>query len=233
MINWGLANQGGTQNALQMGLQLGTIARQRENQNALLEQRQQALDLRQQQFDRETMAQQDKANAAAALQADTAAAMNGDEAARQRLLATNFERFQKVDAATKAKLAEESEVYGQAATFALSQRDPQAIRQAVIDFGIQNRNPEVMKIAQLPDDQMVAALRSQVFESGMVNDLMRATDPNWRVIPEGGSLVDTNNPQAVQSFQQGTSERVVTRTGTAPDGRRVVQYSDGTIEYAN
>jgi hypothetical protein len=29
------------------------------------------------------------------------------------------------------------------------------------------------------------------------------------------------------------AQRTVTRTGVAPDGRRVVQYSDGTVEYAN
>lgn len=191
-MNWGPGAAGGFQNALAMGVQLGGIARQREEQNALMQQRERQIDLAEQKFNADQLAAMDKANAEAELNQLTAAAVNGDEQARQRLLATNFERFQKVDATTKARLAEEQERYGQAASYALSLGNPRAIRQAVIDFGMQNRDEAVIKVAQLPDDQMIAALRNQVFEAGMVKDLIAMERPERFNVGPGEARYERN-----------------------------------------
>ena len=223
-MNWGPGAAGGFQNALAMGVQLGGIARQREEQNALMQQRERQIDLAEQQFNADQLAAMDRANAEAELNQLTAAAVNGDEQARQRLLATNFERFLKVDAATKARLAEEQERYGQAASYALSLGNPQAVRQAVVDFGMQNRDEDVIKVAQLPDDQMIAALRNQVFEAGMVKDLIAMERPSYQAIPEGGTLVNTRDPNAVRQFQQGGQSGFAEgQTATNPQtGQRIV-----------
>jgi hypothetical protein len=59
------------------------------------------------------------------------------------------------------------------------------------------------------------------------------TDPRYQVLPEGADLVNTRDPQAVAQFAPGAGGgRTVVRTGRDASGRRVVQYSDGTIDYA-
>ncbi len=42
-----------------------------------------------------------------------------------------------------------------------------------------------------------------------------------------------NGQAAFDKWKADNGIRVIARTGTAPDGRRVVQFEDGTIEYAN
>lgn len=42
-----------------------------------------------------------------------------------------------------------------------------------------------------------------------------------------------NGKAAFQKWQSENGIRVVVRTGTAPDGRKVIELEDGTIEYAN
>jgi hypothetical protein len=64
---WGPGAQGGFQNALAMGMQMGQVARQNQQQNALMQQRQAQIDLQQQeaqarQQQAQTKAEQDQAS---------------------------------------------------------------------------------------------------------------------------------------------------------------------------
>jgi len=58
---WGPGAQGGFQNALAMGMQMGQVARQNQQQNALMQQRQQQIDLQGRQFEIEQKQAQAKA----------------------------------------------------------------------------------------------------------------------------------------------------------------------------
>lgn len=230
-MNWGPGASSGFQNALATGLQMGNIARQREQQNAFLEQREDALNLRRQEVARKAMAEQDKANRQAEVARDRRLAMQGDAEAKSRLMTSSFEAWEKVDAADKAKIAEETELYGQAAQYALSKRDPRAIRQVVMGFAQQQgNNPEIMAIAQLSDQQMTEALQNAVFEAGLVKDLIAQDAPRYQAIPEGGTLVNTRDPQAVRTFQQGAPQYSEGQTATNPQtGERVI-YRNGRWE---
>ena len=47
------------------------------------------------------------------------------------------------------------------------------------------------------------------------------------------SGLGSNGQAAFEGWLQQNKVKMVTRTGTAPDGRKVVQFSDGTTQYAN
>jgi hypothetical protein len=180
---WGPGPQGGFQNALAMGLQLGGMARQQQDQRN----ERNALAAFAQNPSKETVAavapykpelaykftmDERAATAEQQLAADTAAALGGDTAAKQRILTKNFDRWQVLDKAEKDRLAAEGEQLGGAALYALNQPDMNATRQIVLQYGQQNQSPEIMQLAQLPDEQLKAALQKQIFNSGLVKDLM-------------------------------------------------------------
>lgn len=230
-MNWGPGAQGGFQNALQVGLQLGGIARQREQQNALLEQRNRALDQRDEQFAAAQMAAKEKADAEARLAAVSAKAANGDEAALDELATLNFDRYTKIDAQQKAQTREEQAVLGQAALDVL--RLPSEQRpNAVVNFA-QNMPQyanEIGKIAYLPPAELEAALRSQIANAKMIEKLHSMEQPRYQAVPERGDLVNTRDPNAVRRFQQGAQQYSEGQTATNPaTGERVI-YRNGRWE---
>lgn len=55
-------------------------------------------------------------------------------------------------------------------------------------------------LAQYKGKYNPQSLMGVISEAGLANDLRTATQPSYQVIPEGGTLVNTRDPQATQQF---------------------------------
>lgn len=238
-INWGLANGGNFQNALATGLQFGQMAaqakQQRETKNALAAYGQspneetlggvmQADPRLGIQLRGDMQAQQAKAAEAGLTQR----ALAGDTAALDELATVNFNKWKALSAETKAAAASEAKLFGNAAIDILG--TPEAQRAAKLQgyaqqFGQQY--PEIAQIAQLPPEQLDAALRGAVAEAGMVEKLIAMEQPKYMAIPEGGTLVDTRNPQAVSSFASNQSQP---GPSIPPEAAEALRRGEGTPE---
>ena len=68
-------------------------------------------------------------------------------------------------------------------------------------------------------------------------DILEAADKTKRITAAEADVVrkslGTNGRGAFNKWMRENQIKVIARTGTASDGRRVVQYQDGTIEYAD
>lgn len=228
MINWGLADRGGGfQNALAQGFQMGNMLRQRreegERRNALAAY---ATDPSEQNFAGLAQAapeyairERERMDARAAQQQEAGLvqrAIGGDQEAMTQLATVNFDKWKSLSAEQRAATRQEAEIFGNAALDVLN-RPPEQRQAAVMAYAQQlgRQYPEVAQIAQLPPDQLESALRAAVAEAQMVGKLIELEQPNYRVIPEGGSLVDVGNPQAVQQFAPGAQQSIPQISGEA------------------
>lgn len=132
----------------------------------------------------------------------TQRALGGDTEALQQLATVNFDKWKTLDGQQRQALTQEAEVYGNAALDVLN-LPPQERPQAVMAYANRLGSEEIAGLANLPPQELEAALRAQVAESGMIKELQAMERPNYMAIPQGGTLVDTRNPQAVQQFGQG------------------------------
>lgn len=245
---WGPGATGGFQNALAMGMQMGQQARMAQQQNALMQQREAMIanQTRDQQMQEQRFAQQQQQEAQTSEL--TAKALQGDDAALSQLATVNFDRWKTLDTQLKGRAAEEAQVLGNAAIDLLNvpfeQRSGQIIAYA-------QRFPEfadkINEVAYLPQGEQDAALRTVVAEAKMIDKLIQMERPQafnvgpgegrYERNPVTGQITTVVQPNyggapAFSPVPQGGGGRTVTRTGRDANGRRVVQYSDGTIEYA-
>lgn len=131
----------------------------------------------------------------------TRLALDGDPEALKRLATINFDRFKVLDAGQKAAIKQEIELFGQAAMDILSVPPEQRaarVQQYAAQFGPQY--PEIAEIVTLPPAELEGVLRAAVAEAGVMQQMIAMEQPKYMAIPEGGTLVDTRNPQAVASF---------------------------------
>lgn len=127
-------------------------------------------------------------------------ASQGDPQAMLELAGIDVQAWNTLDKANKAQIALIQEQRGNAALDALRSGNPRA---AVEAYAQNSGDNEAAGLLQLSDQELVAALRSEVAEANMIKDLLDREEPNWRVIPQGGVVVDVNNPQAVGQFSGG------------------------------
>lgn len=311
IADWGLVGtpQRGFQNALAMGMQMGAQAREardaREYRNALA------------QFDPANpdtlkpimeirpdvgLQLRGQVQAQQAQQAEkdlVTRALGGDDEALTELATVNFDAFKTLSAEQKAAAAQETTVLGNAALDVLG-RPPEQRSQAVLAYAQQMGSEEIARIAQLPPDQLDAALRTAVAEAKMVDKLMAMEKPQTLNVQPGAGVYQRDpvtgqvstviqpnfggaaplspvqqgggqpaperigvdeaeqifarskqagaiTPEDFARMAEGRSGpaalvmknylksqgiKIIKRTGTAPDGRRVVEFEDGTIEYA-
>lgn len=143
------------------------------------------------------------------------AAMSGDEKAMDELAVVSFDKWKSLDGAQKEAAEQESKIFGNAALDILN-RPPEQRGQAMQAYAQQlgQQYPEVAQILQLPPEQQEAALRAAVSEAQMIEKLVGLEQPKYMAIPQGGTLVDTRNPQALQTFGQAP------QAGAVEDGFR-------------
>lgn len=212
---WGPGAQGGFQNALAMGLQVGQMVRQGQDQrnerNALAAY---AKDPSEANFggladvrpdiaiqQREVMAAQQAKQAEAKL---VQQALGGDDAALGQLATVNFDKWKTLDGQVKAQALQEAQTFGNAALDIL--QVPYQQRQGRI-IGYAQQFPEfadkINELAYLPQAEQDAALRGVLADAKMIGKLHEMERPSYQAIPEGGTLVNTRDPNAVQQFQGG------------------------------
>ena len=234
VVNWGMANQGGFQNALAMYMHMGAQARQardqRKERNALAAY---AKDPNEQNFSaladvRPDFAIQERGRMEARQQETqlaeiTQRAVGGDEAALGQLATLNFDRWRTIGADQKKAAAEEATTFGNAAMDVLN-RPPEQWSQAILGYAQQLNSPEIAQIAQLPPQQQAQALRAAVAEAGMIQRLIEMERPSYMAIPAGGTLVNTRDSGAVSEFgQQGGVPGVTGETMTFEQFQGMVQ----------
>ena len=213
-INWGLA--GGGNNAMAsfgQGMQLGTYIRgqreEKERKNALAAY---ATDPSEQNFaglaavapeyaikERERM---DARNAKAAEGQLVQAALGGDPAALRQLATVNFDTWRTLDTQQRETVKQEADIYGNAAMDVL-RLPPNQRAQAVLAYADRLGSAEIAELANLPPQELEAALRAQIAESGMIKELHAMERPDYMVIPEGGVAVNRRDPAALSQFAPG------------------------------
>jgi hypothetical protein len=201
---WGPGAAGGFQNALSMGLQMGQMANQQRQQNALMQQREAMIanQTRDQQMQEARFAQQQQQEAQTADL--TAKALQGDEEALTQLATVSFDRWKSLDGQIKGKAAEDAQVLGNAAIDLLNV--PFAERPGrIIAYAQQFPQfaEKINQVAYLPQGEQEAALRTVVAEAKMIDKLIQMERPSYQVLPQGADLVNTRDPQAVAQFAPG------------------------------
>jgi len=212
-------------------------------------------------------------------------AAQGDPAALQQLVGIDFDSWKALDANQRKLVADQNSYIGQSA-LRISQLPPEqraAAWDQVIDNGVARGFKELAEKRGQYSDK---ALTDAIDGAGLVEKFLKLAEPDWRVVPEGGVIVNARDPSAIASLNgapppqqaptpttvapetalrnatargyvlpdeaasikanlgsngqaafEGWLEqnkvKMVTRTGTAPDGRKVVQFSDGTTQYAD
>lgn len=227
---WGQGAAGGFQNALAAGLQMGQIARQNQQQDMFMRQREAQIQQQGAQFEAEQAEALRKQDAARVEGELTAAALGGNEEALTQLATRNFDKWKSISGELKAKAVGEAELYGNAA-LDLLQVPYEQRRGRFIAYSQQfpELGDKIQEVAFLPAEQQETALRAALAEAKMIGKLHEMERPSYQAIPEGGTLVNTRDPAAVQQFQGGAASGgfVEGQTATNPaTGQRIV-YRNG------
>jgi hypothetical protein len=209
---FGPGAQAGFQNALATGLQIGGIVRQqtdaRNERNALAayatdpnEANLKALAPYQPDFVLKQGQQQQAAQAETQLADLTTRFLGGDETAGDELARLNFDRWAKVDPLVKAKITEQTQVFGNAAIDLLN-TPYEGRRGTIISFS--QRFPEladeINNIAYLPAAEQDAALRAVVAEAKMTEKLIAMERPDYQAVGVDQDLVNVRDPAALRQF---------------------------------
>jgi hypothetical protein len=80
--------------------------------------------------------------------------------------------------------------------------------------------PDLLKYKGQYNEQTARAVIAQ---SDMITKLHEMEQPRYQAIPEGGTLVDTRNPQAVQQFAQSAAQPQAKQIG----GKTYIQDANG------
>jgi hypothetical protein len=137
----------------------------------------------------------------------TRRAAAGDTNALQELAPIDMEAWAKLDTRQRAHIKEGVDYVGQAAiAIARLPAEQQAAAwdeaaQRGVEMGFTELQDE---IGNFDPGDLDAAIRN----AGLVKQYIEMNEPRYQAIPEGGTLVDTSNPQAVQSFVSGAGRPV-------------------------
>lgn len=242
MINFGALQGGGFEGALAQGLQLGQYARQqkdqRDSRNALAAfvsnpSKETAAAVAP--FNPELAYKYGQDQRAAEAQQNenglVQRALGGDETALTQLATVNFDKWKGLSAEVKAKTKAESDIHGQVALDLLQVPYAQR-RDRIIAYSQQfpQLQQQINDIAYLPEAEQENALRAVVIEAQMVGKLHDMERPSYQAIPEGGTLVNTRDPSAVQQFQQGggqTAGYAEGATATNPQTGQKIVFRNG------
>lgn len=213
-INWNLAgNGGGALSAFGQGMQLGNYIQGRQEQRAARGALSAyAIDPNEENFTnlaRTTpeyaIQERGRMEARQSEQAEgqlVQQAMSGDENALTQLATVNFDKWKALDAKQRGAIEQETTMYANAALDVLGQ-PPERRRAAVAAYAQRFGGEELDQIAQLPDDQLEAALRAAVAEGKMTEKLVAMERPDYQAVPYESTLVNVRDPRAVSQFAGG------------------------------
>lgn len=131
-------------------------------------------------------------------------AAQGEPEAIAAMAGFDWNAFQGMGAQDRAKTKEVNEYLGQA-SLAISQLPEAQRSQAWDQYVQQGVQLGYQSLAQHQGKYSPQGLNSIIAQSGQVKQLLDLSAPKYQSIPEGGTLVNTRDPQAVNQFQQESS----------------------------
>lgn len=213
-INWGIdgATQG-FQNALALGAQIGDVIARKREDNALaafvtnpgkeslagLAKVNPGLAFQAQGVMQRREAEQRKAQQEQLAAGLRVKASQGDPAALQQLVGIDFDSWKSLDTAQKQMIKGQTDYIGQAG-LRISQLKPEqqpAAWDQAIDQGVQMG---YKGLADYKGKFSPQALSGAIDNAGLVDKFIQLAEPKYMAVPEGGTLVNTRNPQAVAGF---------------------------------
>lgn len=155
----------------------------------------------------------------------TAAAAAGDKTAAAQLAGIDLDAWDKLADNQRQSVKTRAEYIGNAAL--QISRLPEAERPAAWDaavtqgkqFGVDGLDGYVGKYS--PE-----ALNSALASAGQVKTFLDMNEPKYQALPEGGTLVNTNDPNAVRSYMGGLGALASAQTKTI-GGKTYFQTPDG------
>lgn len=125
-------------------------------------------------------------------------AAQGDATAMSQLIGVDFDAWKSLSGEQRQSIKAQNEYVGNAA-LDISRLAPEQ-QAAAWDSYIQQGSQQYPALAEYQGKYSPQALQSALASSGMMKQFIDMTDPKYQVIPEGGTLVNTNDPAAVRSF---------------------------------
>lgn len=141
--------------------------------------------------------QQQQAAAKSDLQRRAAA---GDQAALAELSGIDLDAWGKLDTQQRTVETNRMNAIGNAA-FDVARRPPEQ-QPAVWDSYIDQLSRQYPELAEYKGQYSPELLQSTIAAAGQTQKWLETQRPDYQVIPEGGTLVDTRSPQAIQQFSQ-------------------------------
>lgn len=167
---------------------------------------------------RQDRAKRDQQAAVADLQRRAA---NGDRAAKAELAGIDLDAWDKIDDNDRQVATERVSAIGQAA-LRVSQLPPEQ-RPVAWDQAIEQLAPRYPELAEYRGKYSEEALMSAIDSAKLVDDFFALEKPSYQVIPEGGTLVNTRDPEAVRSVAGGEPPRQTRTVG----GKSYFQDANG------
>ena len=131
-------------------------------------------------------------------------AAQGDPNALYQLVGIDPDGWKALSAEQRQRVKDINEYTGQAG-LRISQLLPEqraAAWDQVIDNGVARGFKELAsKRGQYSDK----ALNDAIDGAGLVDKFLKLAEPDWRVVPEGGTIVNARDPKAIASLSGGTS----------------------------
>lgn len=127
----------------------------------------------------------------------------GDDGAMDQLAGIDLGAWRGLSGDQQDHAERQTKVLGNAAMDILNRPPEQqaAAFNGYIDQ-LSEQMPELEKYRGLQGPQLQEVLRGAVSQAELMQTLIQNENPGYITVPEGGTLVDTRNPQAVQQFAQ-------------------------------
>lgn len=146
-------------------------------------------------------------------------AAQGDQQAVAELAGFDWDAWKSIGAQDKQQLKQRNDYLGQAA-LAISQL-PDEQRSAAWDaYAQQGAQLGYGDLAQYVGQYSPDSLNSMIANTGNVAKMLELDAPNYRVIPEGGSLVNIDNPEAINEFNEQSNQVKPPEVGAVDGGYR-------------
>lgn len=126
-------------------------------------------------------------------------AAGGDHAALAELAGIDLDAWKTLGDVDRKAIKDRVDYVGQAA-LQIKTLPPQQRAQAwdsAIEQAVANGHSD---LAEFKGNYSEQALDSAIYNAGLVDKLHSLTEPKYQVVPQGGALVNTNDPQAITQF---------------------------------
>lgn len=135
----------------------------------------------------------------------TAAAVQGDAEAAAQLAGINPQLWMRLDDRAKAAVEQRTDFMGEAA-LAISQLPEAERAQAWDAYAQQGVQLGYSDLAQYVGKYSPDALNGLLAQTGKVKQFLDLTRPRWLSVQPGGTVVNTNDPQAVQQVNEAAQQ---------------------------